>query len=158
MAEFPITLTTTGVYHVPRIPTPAVDKVASLLQQNHEDFHVYWNFKGYHNHQVHYLLTAFALGPDPGELQTAFDINTGYQRRRLLLDEDLIQKLSYNRYFKALLGYDAWFNDYTVFFKRKFEQDGWQNVVNEYLFSRSEIAEELLVRLFAGRHMRSSNS
>lgn len=158
MAEFPITLATTGVYHVPKIPTSAVDKVASLLQQNHEDFHVYWNFKGYHNHQVHYLLTAFALGADPGELQTAFDNNSSYQRPRLPLDEELIRKLSDNRYFKSLLGYDAWFNDYTVFFKRKFEQEGWQNVVNEYLFSRSEIAEELLVRLFSGRDMQSLNS
>ncbi|KAK5042921.1 hypothetical protein LTR84_012010 [Exophiala bonariae] len=150
MAEFPINLKHSGVYHVPEITHCAIEKVASLLQQNHEEFHVYWNFKGYHNHQVHYLLTAFALGADPSELQTAFDINTGYQRPRLPLDEELIEKLSDRRYFKSLLGYDAWFNDYTTFFKRKFELEGWQNVVNEYLFSGSDIADELLVRLFSG--------
>ena len=117
MAEFPVTLATTGVYHVPDISTSAVDKVASLLQQNHDDFHIYWNFKGYHNHQVHYLLTAFARGADPGELQTAFDINTGYQRQRLPVDEELVRKLSDRTYFKSLIGNHASFNDYTLFIK-----------------------------------------
>ena len=150
MAEFPVTLSTTGVYHAPAISTTSADKVSSLLQQNHDSFHVFWNFKGYHNHQVHYLLTAYALGADPSQLQTAFDSNANYQRRRLQIDEGLVRKLSNDRYFKSLLGNDTYFNDYTVFFQRKCEEEGWQNVVNQFLFSRSELAEELLVGLFAG--------
>ena len=148
---FPVTLSTTGVYHAPDIPHSSVDKVKSLLLQNHESFHVFWNFKGYHNHQVHYLLTAYALGADPGELQCFFDGNVGYQRERLPIDEGLVRKLSDDRYFKSLMGMDTYFNDYTTFFQRKCEEERWQSVVNKYLFSRSEIAEQLVVGLFAGR-------
>ncbi len=153
MADFPITLSTTGVYHVPEISSISAEKTASLLQQNFDSFHVFWNFKGYHNHQVHYLLTAYALGADPSQLQTAFDKNVDYQRQRLPVDEVLVGKLSNQRSFMSLLANDTYFNDYTVFFQRKFEEEGWQKVVNQYLFSRSEVAEELLVGLFAGEYL-----
>lgn len=150
MAAFPITSSTSAVWHVPDINAMSAEKTSNLLQQNFESFHVFWNFKGYHNHQVHYLLTAYALGANPDEIQTAFDKNVSYQRSRLPLDEGLVQKLSDERYFKSLTGNDTYFNDYTVFFQRKFEQEGWQKVVNQYVFSRSELADDLLVGLFAG--------
>ncbi len=150
MADFPAVLSNTGVYHAPSIPATSAEKVSSLLQQNHNSFHVFWNFKGYHNHQVHYLLTAYALGADPSELQCAFDGNRGYQRARLPIDETLVRKLSNDRYFKSIMGNDNFFNDYTTFFQRLMTQKGWQDVVQQYIFSRSEIAEDLLVGLFAG--------
>ena len=152
MADFAVTPSTTGVWHVSDITIISADKTAQLLQKNFDSFHVFWNFKGYHNHQVHYLLTAFALGANPDQIQTAFNKNVGYQRERLPIDEALIQKLSDERYFLSLLGNDTYFNDYTVFFLREFEKDGWQTVVNRYLFSGTTVAEELLVGLFAGEY------
>ena len=150
MTDFPITSSTSAVWHVPDIKPISAERTSALLQQNFESFHVFWNFKGYHNHQVHYLLTAYALGAKPDEIQTAFDKNVGYQRPRLPVDEGLVKKLSDERYFKSLKDNDTYFNDYTVFFQRKFERQGWQEVVNHYLFSRSELADDLLVGLFAG--------
>ena len=150
MTTFPITSSTSAVWHVPEIEPSSAAKTSALLRQNFESFHVFWNFKGYHNHQVHYLLTAYALGANPDEIQTAFDKNVGYQRQRLPVDKGLVEKLSNERYFKSLAGNDTYFSDYTVFFQRKFEQEGWQKVVNHYLFSRSELADDLLVGLFAG--------
>ena len=155
MTDFPITLSTTGVWHAPEIKSISAEKTSALLQQNFDSFHILWNFKGYHNHQVHYLLTAYALGANSTELQTAFDKNVVYQRQRLPIDEELIQKFSNERYFKSLMGNDTYFNDYTVFFQRKFEQEGWQKVVNEYIFA-SELAEDLLVGVFAGENPNAS--
>ena len=151
MADFPVTIATTGVYHVPDLSVTSAEKTSSLLQHNWNSFHVFWNLKGYHNHQVHYLLTAYALGADPSELQNAFDMNAGYQRPALPRTEGLVRKLYDDRYFTSLLGNEVYFPDYTAFFLKRFEQEGWQNVVNKYLFSRSEIADDLLVRLHAGR-------
>ena len=150
MGDFPVTLPTLGVYHAPGISDASSKKTSSLLKQNWERFHIFWNFKGYHNHQVHYLLTAYALGAEPSQLQNAFDKNSGYQRAALPRTEGLVRKLYDDRYFKSLLGNDVYVPDYTSFFLEKFELDGWENVVREYLFSRSEIAEDLLVRLHAG--------
>lgn len=150
MADFPPALNNSGVYHVPSMSAASAEKVSSLLQQNHNCFHVFWNFNGYHNHQVHYLLTAYALGADPGQLQCAFDGNRTYQRQRLPIDETVVRKLSKERHFKSMMGNDSYFNDYTVFFQRLIEQEGWRSVVQKYIFSRNEIAEELLVGLFAG--------
>jgi hypothetical protein len=150
MANFPVTLSTAGVFHAEGISEASAVRTSSLLQKNYDSFHVFWNLKGYHNHQVHYLLTAYALGADPSELENAFDKNADYQRPSLPLTEGLVRKLYDERYFKSLLGYDTYFPDYTAFFLERFEQEGWQNIVNQFLFSRSEIAEELLVRLHAG--------
>jgi Questin oxidase-like len=150
MSNFAVTLSTVGVYHAPDISATCAEKTTSLLQRNYDSFHVFWNLKGYHNHQVHYLLTAYALGADPSELQVAFDKNADYQRPSVPLTAGLVPKLYNDRYFKSLIGYDVYFHDYTTFFLEKMEQSGWQNVVNQYLFSRTELAEDLLVRLHAG--------
>lgn len=158
MANFPVTLSTTGVFHAEGISETSAKKTSSLLQTNYDSFHVFWNLKGYHNHQVHYLLTAYALGADQGELQNAFDKNASYQRPSLPPTEGLVRKLYDERYFKSLLGYDTYFPDYTAFFLQKFRHEGWQSVVNQYLFSRSEIAEDLLVRLHAGNISIECNS
>lgn len=150
MSDFAVTPSVAGVHHAPEISHSAADKVASLLQRNHDSFHVFWNFKGYHNHQVHYLLTAYALGANRDQLQVAYDANTAYQRPRLPIDEGLVLKLSNDRMFQSCAGNDTYFNDYTVYFQRQFEEHGWPQVVKRYLFSRSETAEDLLVGLFAG--------
>lgn len=138
------------VFHAESISDASAKKTSFLLQTNYESFHIFWNLKGYHNHQVHYLLTAYALGANEIELQNAFDKNTSYQRPSLPPTEGLGRKLQDERYFQSLLGYDTYFPDYTRFFLQKFNQQGWHSVVNQYLFSRSEIAEDLLVRLHAG--------
>ena len=150
MGDIPVTLPMRGVYHAPGISGASIEKTSSLLKQNWERFHIFWNFKGYHNHQVHYLLTAYALGAEPSQLQNAFDKNAGYQRAALPRTEGLVRKLYDDRYFKSLLGNDVYVPDYTAFFLENFELEGWENVVRKYLFSRSEIADDLLVRLHAG--------
>lgn len=153
MSEINITTSTTGVYHVSNISAESARHATALLSQNHDSFNIFWNHRNYHNHQVHYLLTAYALGATPKQLQVVFDGNTAYQRPMLPIDESLISKLSSTRYFKSLIPYDTgdtWFNDFRTFFERQMQTKSWQAVVNEYLFSRSEIAEELLVGLFAG--------
>jgi hypothetical protein len=44
-----------------------------------------------------------------------------------------------------------YFHDFVAFFESEIDKKGWQAVVNEYLFSRDENSDDLLVRMFAGR-------
>lgn len=146
--EFPITTSTPAVYQVPKLTGDSARKVASLLFHNHHNFNIFWNHKTYHNHQVHYLLTAFALGANPDQLQVAFDVKAGCQRPRWPVDEILISKLSDERYFRSMISqdtYDNWFNDFTAFFQRSSEKEPWPDVVNRYLFSRSKSPSQALI-------------
>lgn len=124
MADFPITVSTRGVESVPNLSSASARKCASLLQKNHENYHIFWNFKGFHNHHVHYMLTAWALGADTKQLQESFDSNVGYQRPKLPDDENLVAKLDENRHFESYLGNEAYFPVYTEFFKKKIAEDG----------------------------------
>lgn len=127
----------------------------SLLQRNHKDFHIFWNDLGYHNHQVHFLLTAYALGAGVDRIQHAFDANTAYQRPNYPPNEDRISKLEDDSYFLKLLGKKmgegTYFSDFRTFFERKMLKEGWQKVVNDYLFSGSQLAEQILIRIYAGK-------
>lgn len=152
-ATIRLTPSTTGLFHDKYIDISNESAAAatSLLQKNHDSFHVFWNFKKYHNHQTHYLLTAYALGASPEKLQRAFDSNTHYQRPLFPLNEERIQKLSDDDYFVTLLGNEDYFHDFVAFFERRIAEVGaWQPVVQQYLFSRSKLAEGILGRLFSG--------
>lgn len=153
MTEFSLGPSSLGVWHAPDVTKDATTKAETLLQANHDKFHIFWNLKGYHNHQVHYLLTSYALGANSEQLQSAFNTNVNYQRARQPIDETLVKKFNDERYFKSLMGNDTYFNDYTAFFQRQFEeQGGYPSVVNKYLFSRTELADDLLVGLHAGEN------
>ncbi|OQV09749.1 hypothetical protein CLAIMM_13838 [Cladophialophora immunda] len=139
-----------GVQHITDLDAPSAQKVTALLKENHEKFHTYWNFKGYHNHQTHYLLTAYALGASPDKLQNAFDTNAHYQRPLARADEQRVQKLYDDDYFLSLMSNEDYYADYLEFFTRKFHEEGWQTVVHRYMLSKTKLADEMLVRLFAG--------
>lgn len=152
MAASDINLTPSnyGVHHITDLQDSSAQKVTSLLEENHKGFHTYWNFKGYHNHQTHYLLTAYALGASPKKLQDAFDTNAHYQRPLAAVDEQRVEKLYKDDYFLSCMSQEEYYPDYLEFFTRKFHEEGWQVVVHRYMFSRTKLADEMLVRLFAG--------
>lgn len=43
-----------------------------------------------------------------------------------------------------------YFHDYVAFFEAEMDKKGSQAVINEYLFSRDQRSDDLLVRMFAG--------
>lgn len=145
-----ITPENTGLWRVKQTDE-AANKLTELLQKDLEVNHVYFNNHGFHNHIVHHLLALFGTGAGPAAIQKGFDDNLGYQRPlRPVHDnvvEDLFQTWSHaSRY----LGQGQYYPDLLAFFQREIERKGWEAVVSEYLFSGTEAAEDLLVRLYAG--------
>ena len=139
-----------GIFQVPEISKESTQLGSELLQENHDKHHMLFNTEGFHNHIAHHLLTIYALGATTAELQQAFDDHVPYQRSHFPVDDAILADMSDPSKFTEYLGQEKYFNDYMRFFESRFERDGWQNVVNEYLFSGTEVAEELLVRMFAG--------
>jgi len=123
-----------------------------MLQDNHEKNHIFFNADHFHNHCVHHLLTLFALGASPEEIQKAYDANKSYQLPRFPVEVETIEDMSDEAKFRTYLGQEKFFHDYVVFFEKEIEKKGWQAVVNEYVFSRSENAELILTRMFGGTH------
>lgn len=145
-----ITPENTGLWGI-RQSDEAANKLTELLQKDLEVNHVYFNDHGFHNHIVHHLLALFGTGAAAGAIQKGFDDNLGYQRPARPVHtnvvEDLFQTWSHA---SSYLGKDQHYPDFLAFFQREIESRGWEAVVSEYLFSRSEAAEDLLVRLYAG--------
>lgn len=125
-------------------------KVTELLQKDLEVFHVYFNDRGFHNHIVHHLLALYGTGADAAAIQRGFDGNTGYQRPARPTHGHVAEDLRSWSHASKYLGRDQYYPDFLAFFQREIEAKGWQAVVTEYLFSGTEAAEDLLVRLYAG--------
>ncbi|KAK5108264.1 hypothetical protein LTR62_008648 [Meristemomyces frigidus] len=52
--------------------------------------------------------------------------------------------------FRQCLGKEEYYVDFLVFFQQEIEKSSWQEVVNETFFSRTDLADDMLCRLFAG--------
>jgi hypothetical protein len=102
------------------------------------------------NHIVHQILTVFALGASPDQIQKAYDENQ-YQRPAIP-QHGLADVMTNREEFSKYLGQEEYFSDYLEYFTREMEKTSWQDVVNEYLFKRDARAEDMLTRTFAGMH------
>lgn len=143
---------TTGVLNVQNTPADSFATASKLLQKNHDDFHIYFNTGGFHNHIAHHLLTILALGATPSQIQFAYDSNANYQRPQFPVDKDTVASMSDPKNFAKYLANERYFHDFEIFFRKEIEaRDGnWQAMLNEHLFGPSPQAQDLLGRMYAG--------
>lgn len=139
----------TGLWGVKQTDEVA-KRTTELLQKDLEVFHVYFNDRGFHNHIVHHLLALYGTGADAAAIQKGFDGNTDYQRPARPTHDHVVEDLQTWSRASKYLGRGQYYPDFLAFFQREIESKGWEAVVAEYLFSGSEAAEDLLVRLYAG--------
>ncbi|KAI3396354.1 hypothetical protein diail_12244 [Diaporthe ilicicola] len=139
----------TGLWGVKQTDEVA-KKTTELLQKDLETYHVYFNDRGFHNHMAHHLLALYGTGADAAAIQHGFDGNTGYQRPVEPRHNHVVEDLKTWSHASSYLGKDQYYPDFLAFFQREIDSKGWEVVVAEYLFSRTEAAEDLLVRLYAG--------
>ncbi|EAS31040.3 HypA-like protein [Coccidioides immitis RS] len=125
-------------------------KASQLLQEDMKSHHIFFNDSGFHNHTVHHVLSIFALGASPEDIQSAFDRAAEYQRPARPVNEDIVKKLSNRDEFKALAGTREAYPHFLEFFQREIEARGTEEVVNEYIFAGDEFADDMLARTFGG--------
>ncbi|KAF9877039.1 hypothetical protein CkaCkLH20_05305 [Colletotrichum karsti] len=129
-------------------PTSA-EKASKLLQEDLVKFDMFFE-PPRHNHIVHHIIAAYALGASPGQLQRAFDVNAAYQRPCLPHNEDVIQAMSDKRKINTFLDAYQHYPSFLAFFQRQIDAKGPGAVLEEYLFANDHVSNELLVRWVAG--------
>jgi len=149
-AHIELSPTTAGVYHTPDISAESSRIGSQLLQENHDRFHMYFNRSGFHNHIAHHLLTIYALGARPDEIQQAFDHNKNYQRPQFPVEKQNVQEMSDPDKFNKFLGKEQYFHDFEIFFRKEVEEKGWEVILNEHVFEHNPHADSMLTRMFAG--------
>ncbi|KAK5060172.1 hypothetical protein LTR84_010056 [Exophiala bonariae] len=141
-----------GIFRVKTIPTGSAESVNELLQFNHDNWHILWDAVragGLHNHQVHYLLTDFALGASPAQIREAFRTNKDYQRpvdagnngRQLTIDDTN---------FSQCLGQHKLYSSWLSHFENEVAAKGWVQAVQECVFADTPRAKDLFGRMFEG--------
>ena len=83
-------------------------------------------------------------------IERQYQSNASYQRRNLPVEERTVTDMADPDHFKKYMGQEKYYHDYVVFFQKEMEKKGWENVLNEYLFSGTEHADDLLSRVFTG--------
>ncbi|OBT59343.1 hypothetical protein VE04_00264 [Pseudogymnoascus sp. 24MN13] len=139
-----------GVFSLAKPSEESAQMASRLLQENHEKYNLFFNEEGFHNHIVHQVLTLYGLGAPPNVIEAHYKSNTSYQMKPKPLREENVKAMSDPEGFKKFLGNIKYTHDYIEFFHRELEAKGVEAVVQEYLFSRSELAEDLLARLYGG--------
>jgi len=138
------------VLHRPGVSAESTEKASSLLQTNHDQYHIFFNKSGFHNHIAHHLLTIWALRASPNSIQTAYDNNQSYQRPQAAPKDSIVENLHDPEFFAKYLGPESHYSAFLAFFQREIATLGWQDVLQKYVFAGDERADDMLVRMFAG--------
>ncbi|OAL71353.1 hypothetical protein A7D00_4254 [Trichophyton violaceum] len=132
----------------PKVET--AEKASELLQKDEQEHNIYFNDMGFHNHIDHHVLSIYALGASPEDVDRAYASGSSYQRPALPVDEDVVKRLSNKDEFRKLAGKREHYPNFLHFFKQEIESKGVGSVVQKYLFAGGEFADEMLARLFGG--------
>ncbi|KAB8256193.1 oxidoreductase AflY [Aspergillus pseudonomiae] len=142
---------TPGFTHVENLEQKSADRASDLVMSNYSKFHTFHDeIVGFHNHISHHVLTLWALGATPDEMQAAYDFNKPFQLLTYYNDPSVTIKLRDPEFFRQGLGNFELYGDYVRFFQAEVAAKGIPTVLNDYLFKGDTLAEDLLARLCAG--------
>ncbi|KAI9822586.1 MAG: hypothetical protein M1827_000305 [Pycnora praestabilis] len=145
-----LSLSHCGEFHLPDITTESAAKASEILQENHEDHHIFFNQSGFHNHIAHHILTLYALSASPSIIQRQYERNKSYQRPPQPVDKSVLKDMKEYSTFRKYLGNERYYHDFLIHFQEQMDKQGWEAVLNEYVFNGDEKADDMLVRMFGG--------
>ncbi|KAK5075027.1 hypothetical protein LTR64_001232 [Lithohypha guttulata] len=142
-----------GICRATAEPAPgAISKANELLQKNHNEWHVLFQDKAGHNHMAHSILTCLALGATPEEIQRAHDDLLPIQRVIPPVDHALVDRLYNDEVFRSNMGNPAQYGNFLTFFRRRIDETSWREVVHQYVFSKTWLAEVIFSRMYDGAY------
>jgi hypothetical protein len=97
------------------------------------------------------LLTLYALGATPGEIQKAYGREAAYQRPRFPIDEKIVKAMADNTKFESYLGQQPQYSNFLLFFQREIETRGVKETLEKHLFANTEHAARMLPRVFTSQ-------
>ncbi|OAX38705.1 hypothetical protein K503DRAFT_677249, partial [Rhizopogon vinicolor AM-OR11-026] len=140
----------------PGIDAESTKVLLKLLEDNHCRWHIFFNYKRFHNHAAHHLLAIWAMGASANIILSAYETHCQYQRPAFDSPSN-ITRHNFNEY----LGDERFYSAYMDFFACELGKKGFARTLGEYIFAPSAnyIAEphpektahpEMLARFFAG--------
>ncbi|CAF1248807.1 unnamed protein product [Rotaria sp. Silwood1] len=134
------------IYLLPGITPETIETCSHLLQQNHENYHVYFNIQyGFHNHTAHHLLAALGLGASSHTLKHIYENQKKIQQPIVSLHKK--QDFGVNK----CLGDDNYYHDYLEFFTKELNNERYQgkieDLIEDYLFNK-----DYLVLILSGAY------
>ena len=104
-----------------------------------------------HNHIAHHDITLWALGAKPSVLRSQHDRNARYMRDAMIVVPPLVEDLEDDAIFKRCLGKEEHFRNFEKFFLAQISKRGYQAVLQDYLVGGSDIANDMLFRIYMGK-------
>ncbi|KAF1349189.1 hypothetical protein BDV97DRAFT_297171 [Delphinella strobiligena] len=141
-----------GYARIDKSPPGCIELLNELLQKNHDQFDMFWREVAGHNHTVHSMLSVYALGGSPEDLQRAYDDDDPHQAPLSAIDNSVIESLSDPDVFLATMYQLDQYGNYLRFFEQQIKAKGWKAVMIEYVFSRTQAGEAMFAQLFEGAY------
>ncbi|KAK3699520.1 hypothetical protein LTR37_016389 [Vermiconidia calcicola] len=137
-------------YYRSGISQDQVNRTSELLQENHDNHHIFFNTGGLHNHIAHDLLAKWALNATTEDIQKSYEKNVTYQRQGPSVDESVLRDMGDSTEYKKHLGTGDNYHTLLKFFENEIDSFGWENALQKHVFAGDERADDMLVRMYAG--------
>ncbi|KAK0488034.1 hypothetical protein EDD18DRAFT_1321626 [Armillaria luteobubalina] len=104
----------------------------SVLRDNHDKWHIFFNDREFHNHIAHHVLAIWTLGASKEIIEAVYRESVPAQKPAIK-PPGPISSVNFN----AHLGDGRYFGAYMTFFKEKLSENGTASVLEEFVFSES---------------------
>jgi hypothetical protein len=141
-----------GIFKAADIAPGSLEECNGLLEENHEGYHIFYQDPAFHNHMVHSLLTTLTLGATPQEIKDRYNDLVPIQRKIPDIDSHVLKKLADPEFFHDTIGQIHQYHTFLEFFKREITAKGFKEVVQEYVFSRTKLADRMLAQILEGAY------
>ncbi|KAF8536403.1 hypothetical protein BDD12DRAFT_748467 [Trichophaea hybrida] len=139
-----------GLLSLPGITPTSAQAANERLTENHTTHHIFFNTDGFHNHIAHHLLALYDVGAPASLIHESYHRGTSYQRDISAVCPPKVTDLSDTAQWSKFLEKEEHYISFLEYFRNEIEKRGYEDVVNTTLFSGTELADDMLVRLFAG--------
>ncbi|KAK0186392.1 hypothetical protein F5146DRAFT_1065729 [Armillaria mellea] len=104
----------------------------SVLRDNHDKWHIFFNDREFHNHIAHHILAIWTLGASKEIIEAVYREDVPAQKPAIKPPGPIT-----SANFNAHLGDEKYFGAYMTFFKEKLSEKGTASVLEEFIFSES---------------------
>ncbi|KAF3384872.1 Oxidoreductase AflY [Penicillium rolfsii] len=144
-----------GLKHAKNVTEESSRMLERVLEENHVNHHIFTtteDHKGvyFHNHIAHHDITIWALGASPETIRSQHDRNSLYQRGPMEIQTTLVEDMAEPTVFKRCLGREENFLNFCLFFEKEIDRIGYQAVFQKYLVGGTEMADDILCRIYMG--------
>ncbi|KLO08383.1 hypothetical protein SCHPADRAFT_893940 [Schizopora paradoxa] len=122
-----------GPMRVFGVSTQSTETLVNLLKDNHKKFHVFFNHRGFHNHNAHHMLAVYALGGTGKVIEAAYE-RTSRIQRPAYVSTITITDSNYFEHLGKEDNYNAFLKYFSYMFAEKEDLDMGEEVEN-FIFS-----------------------